>query len=78
MRYEAGDLPGLFAGAESVTVGKGAKSRTFSKRDGTMDAAELTAAALGPSGNLRAPAVRVGKRWLVGYCEPAWTEFFGA
>ena len=28
--------------------------------------------ALGPSGNLRAPAAKVGKTWLVGFNEEAW------
>ena len=35
------------------------------------------AAVLGPSGNLRAPAIRLGKTWLVGWSETAFEEVFG-
>ena len=37
---------------------------------------ELARAALGPSGNLRAPAARMGKSWLVGFGEDAWSGHF--
>jgi hypothetical protein len=37
----------------------------------------LTAAVLGPSGNLRAPALRVGSTWLVGFDEAAWAAELG-
>jgi hypothetical protein len=32
---------------------------------------------LGPTGNLRAPTMRVGQTILVGYNEQAFTEMFG-
>ncbi len=32
---------------------------------------------LGPTGNLRAPAIRVGKNWLIGFHEEAYRERFG-
>ena len=32
---------------------------------------------LGPTGNLRAPTLRVGQTLLVGYNEPVFTEVFG-
>ena len=38
---------------------------------------ELSRALLGPSGNLRAPTLKVGDTLLVGWCEPGWLEFFG-
>ncbi len=72
----ADDLPALFADAESVTVGQGKKSATFARSAGALDMDALVAKALGRSGNLRAPAMRVGRHWLVGYCEPAWDAFF--
>jgi len=40
-------------------------------------AAELAKVVLGPSGNLRAPAIRMGKTWLIGFHEEAYTERFG-
>ena len=32
---------------------------------------------LGPSGNLRAPALRVGRTLLVGFDEPTYRRFLG-
>jgi hypothetical protein len=34
--------------------------------------AELAALVLGPTGNLRAPAVRIGQTWLIGFHEEAY------
>lgn len=39
---------------------------------------EELALALGPSGNLRAPAVRVAKDWLVGFDGELWTRWLDA
>ena len=59
-----------------MITARGKKSVEFDlKQD--VDSEALAKAALGPSGNLRAPAVRVGKTWLVGYGEEAWEAFFG-
>ena len=33
--------------------------------------------ALGPTGNLRAPALRLGKTWLIGFGEPTYEARFG-
>ena len=70
-RFGEEDLEALFKGAREVVVTKGKKAESFKPGD---DA--LAAAALGRSGNLRAPAIRVGKRWLVGYSEGPWEDFF--
>ena len=37
---------------------------------------ELVEAMLGPTGNLRAPTLRLGKTWIVGFGEPAWLDYF--
>ena len=60
-RFGEDDLKALFKGASEVVVTKGKKAESFKPGDDG-----LAAAAVGRSGNLRAPAVRVGKRWLVG------------
>lgn len=39
--------------------------------------AELAKVVLGPSGNLRAPAIKMGKTWLIGFHEEAYAERFG-
>ena len=59
-----------------VLTGRGQKSRMFDMK-GSMDEVELARALLGPSGNLRAPTLKVGDTLLVGWCEPGWLEFFG-
>ena len=71
-RFGEEDLEALFKGAKEVVVTKGKKAERFQPGDDG-----LAAAALGRSGNLRAPAVRVGKRWLVGYSDEPWGAFFG-
>jgi hypothetical protein len=39
--------------------------------------AEMVAAMLGPTGNLRAPCLRVGKTIVVGFNEELYTSLFG-
>jgi hypothetical protein len=71
-RYGAADVHAVFAGARNVLVVKGKKSQRFAAGDDG-----LGTAALGPTGNLRAPTLRVGKQWIVGFQEQAWAELFG-
>ncbi len=66
------ELPDLFQGAASIVCARGKTIRAFD--DPNDD--ELPAAALGRSGNLKAPAIRVGDRWVVGFGEAAWAGFF--
>ena len=74
-RYGEEDLDALFDGASKIIAVRGKKSQVFVPKKG-IDEAELAKATLGPSGNLRAPALRLGKTWIVGFGEPAWTEYF--
>ena len=58
-----------------ILVAKGKKVQTFNPR---VDDKELIlAAALGRTGNLRAPALRVGDRLLVGFGEGLYSIFTG-
>jgi hypothetical protein len=41
------------------------------------DEATLRSLILGPSGNLRAPALRVGRTLLVGFDEPTYRRLLG-
>jgi len=66
----------LFRGAERVVVARGKQSLEFDLRR-APDWEALASAALGPSGNLRAPAVRLGTTWLVGFGEEAWRAHLG-
>ena len=75
-RFGRSDLKKLFKGSNRVLTARGKKSVAFDLRKGFPDLDELAKVALGPSGNLRAPAMRLGKDWVVGFGEEAWTEYF--
>ena len=75
-RFGAADLKQLFKGAGRVVTARGTKSLEFDLSRGFPPLEELARAALGPSGNLRAPAARMGKSWLVGFGEEAWSGHF--
>jgi len=61
--------------ATAVFVAKGKKVDKFEPK-GRADAAAV-AAMLGPTGNLRAPCLRVGKTVVVGFNEDLYSELFG-
>lgn len=63
----------LARGASKIVVAKGRKVREL--RGGKAER-EVVDAMLGPTGNLRAPAVRAGKTVLVGFEEGAWSAVF--
>jgi len=61
--------------ATRVWVAKGKKVEEF-KPAGRADAA-VVAAMLGPTGNLRAPCLRVGRTVIVGFNEDLYADIFG-
>lgn len=75
-RFGKGDLKELFGDATKVVVGKGKKFLTFNMKETSPGDADFTSAVLGPTGNLRAPAIRTGKTWLVGFHEEPYGERF--
>lgn len=68
------DAASLVKSATRVIVAKGKKVQSFPGGKATK---EVVDALLGPTGNLRAPTVRVGKTLLVGFDETAYTNVFG-
>ena len=62
--------------SEVVAV-KGKKILRFSLQKGHPPPDVLLSAVLGPSGNLRAPTVRAGKRLVVGFHPDVYGELFG-
>lgn len=68
------DAAKLLRAASRVIVAKGRKLDRF---EGGKASAEVVDAMLGPTGNLRAPCIRVGKTILVGFNEDAYEEVFG-
>ena len=67
-RAEAADL---VKQATRVIVAKG---KAVQEHAGGKPSAAVVAAMLGPTGNLRAPALRVGKTLLVGFSEQVYRE----
>ncbi|RMH04557.1 MAG: hypothetical protein D6702_02900 [Planctomycetota bacterium] len=76
-RFGPDDLPDLFADARTVTVARGRRILRFDLAGGDPLDEAFHKAVLGPSGNLRAPTVRCGRNWLVGFHPEAWEERFG-
>ncbi len=62
--------------ADRVVAGRGKKVVVFDMKEAPPDDA-LAAVLLGPSGNLKAPTLRVGRTLLVGFSEAAYREVFG-
>jgi hypothetical protein len=65
----------LFREASRVVISKGRKVDEF-KPVGRVEK-EGVAKMLGSTGNLRAPALRVGKTVLIGFNEDVYSEVFG-
>ena len=74
-KLQASDAKALLKAASTLQVAKGKKRSEFdvSKRV----SADAVAAMLGPTGNLRAPTMRVGKQIIVGYNDELFEEIFG-
>jgi hypothetical protein len=67
----------LARSAETVVVAKGKKVVTFDMKGDPPDDEALAAALLGPTGNLKAPTLRVGGTLLVGFGEAAYRQVLG-
>lgn len=75
-RFGQEDLSEVFADANEVVVARGKKILRFQMKKEPPAPEEFAKAVLGPSGNLRAPTIKTGKRWLVGFNEEAYAERF--
>ena len=60
--------------AAKVVVAKGKKVVTFDMKKDPPDDDTLAAHLLGPTGNLKAPTLRIGDTLLVGFSEEAYRE----
>lgn len=71
-RYAKDDALKLLKGTTRVVVARGRKVTTFDARKDDVD--EIAVAMLGPTGNLRAPTIRVGTTLVVGFNEDAYRD----
>ena len=77
MRYGRKDLNKFFGDATRIIAAKGQKTVVFDMKKDPPSLDELAQAVLGPSGNLRAPTLKLGKTYLVGFGQSAFEQVFG-
>jgi hypothetical protein len=69
------DARAIAKASSRVYVAKGKKLDVFDMK--SADLSEVTARMLGPTGNLRAPTMRVGKVTVVGFSQEAFETVLG-
>lgn len=74
-KLQAADAKDLLDAASKLIVAKGKKVTEFKGANAKSE--DAVAAMLGPTGNLRAPTVKVGKTLLVGFNDDAYSAIFG-
>ena len=77
VRYGDAEALGLLDGKSSLLVAQGKKVTKVDLRKDCPDDSVLTGMMLGPTGNLRAPTLIVGKKVLVGFNEDLYADVFG-
>ncbi|MBY0456344.1 MAG: hypothetical protein K2V38_03295 [Gemmataceae bacterium] len=77
VRYGADEALALLDGVDVLIAAKGKKTETLDLKSARPTDAELLARLLGPTGNLRAPAARVGRTLVVGFNDEAYQQVLG-
>ncbi len=67
----------LAKSAGRVVAARGKKVVVFDMKNAPPDNDTLGAHLLGPTGNLKAPTLRIGETLLVGFGEEAYRQVFG-
>ena len=68
----------LARSVQRVVVGKGKKVQVLDMKQSPPNDDALAALLLGPSGNLKAPTLRIGQTLLVGFNAEAYRQVFAA
>jgi arsenate reductase-like glutaredoxin family protein len=76
VKFPRGEALKLVKTATKVVTGRGKNVVVFDMTNDPPDDETLAAAILGPSGNLRAPTIRIGDTLLVGFNEAAYQRIF--
>ena len=74
VRYGEAEALALLDGIDTLITAKGKKVDTFDLTRDRPDDATLLARMMGPTGNLRAPAARVGRTLVVGFNEEVYAR----
>lgn len=77
VRYGDSEALDLLDGKTTLHVAKGKKVTEVDLRKDRPEDDVLTGLMLGPTGNLRAPTLIVGKKVVVGYNEDLYNDVFG-
>jgi arsenate reductase-like glutaredoxin family protein len=67
----------LLEGVDELYAAKGKRVERLDLRAGRPDKATVGRLMIGPTGNLRAPTLRVGRTLLVGFDEAAYRKVLG-
>lgn len=78
VRYGDSEALGLLEGKSTLLVAKGKKVTKVDLRKDRPEDSALTLLMLGPTGNLRAPTLIVGKKVVIGFNQELYEEVFGA
>ncbi len=76
-RLGQSDVEKLLDEVNEVWVAKGKKFERVRLNSKSVDRQNLIKKVMGPSGNLRAPALRTGKKLIVGFHPEMYQELFG-
>lgn len=76
-RYGAEEAVALLKGMSKMVVAKGKKVTEVNLKKDRPSDEDLAKLMLGPTGNLRAPTMKIGKTVLVGFNADAYSEIFG-
>ena len=75
-RLDHADVEKLLDEVREVWVAKGKKFERIRLDSRSVDREELIRKVMGPSGNLRAPTLRMGKKLVVGFHPEMYGELF--
>jgi hypothetical protein len=78
LRIDEGEAISLARSANRVVVARGQKFVDYDMKKEAPDDAVLAKGIVGPSGNLRAPTLKVGKTLIVGFHQGVYTEVLGS
>lgn len=76
-RKDRSEALAVLEGVDELFVAKGKKVVHFLLKKERPDDTTLLAHLMGPTGNLRAPTMRRGRKMVVGFDEEMYRKFFG-
>ncbi len=65
----------ILSAADEIVVGKGKKFQVFKPAQDNRE--DILKACLGRTGNLRAPALKIGDRMIVGFNDEMYAQYVG-